>query len=152
MLRRTAIFLVPFLIALGACNAAPPPVPTTTPEPADTPRPRPTSTSTPSVGTPGAQRLYVVVTPDPPSIQWKTKGTLKVDTLGGALCSLLIADPVGTKAGQFFPQVADSAGHLNWTWSVAADTPTGTYHATSECVLGSDKATGSATLRVFQGG
>ena len=121
----------------------------------DTPTPIrvvPTAAPTPTASGTPKPRLFVVVTLDPPNIRAGQKEAAKVDTLGGALCSLVVLDPVGNKTAGLFPKVAGDDGQLAWSWTVSATGNQGTYHATSECVLGETKASGNATFRVYQAG
>lgn len=150
---RTSFLRAAALALLLAGCSRPEPTPTAFPTPVpDTPTPvRPLSTvvATPTPSGPPKPRLFVVVVMNPPNIRAGQKEAAKVDTLGGALCSLVVLDPVGNKTAGLFPKVAGDDGHLAWAWTVSATGNQGTYRATSECVLGETKASGNATFRVY---
>lgn len=70
-------------------------------------------------------------------------------TLPGASCDIRVAARSGSSSqADLGPKLADSFGHVSWTWLVGANTPVGSWPVTVTCRSGGLTASATRDMTV----
>lgn len=109
-----------------------------------TPRPSPTAKPTPD---PNA--LAVKITAHSKSVRRGGTASVSATTTGGAECGISVNYPAGPSTARGLePAKAPKSGSITWSWTIASNTPKGTWPIVVSCTLGARYGEAATKLTV----
>lgn len=96
--------------------------------------PRPSPSSKP---TPDPNALPVSITAHTKSVQRGGTASVTVKTSNGAECGISVNYPAGPSTAKGLePAKAPTSGQITWKWTIASNTPKGTWPIVVSCTIG----------------
>ena len=108
-------------------------------------------TSTPSTAKASAEPLSVTIDSLLTPVPQESNGDIAIKTTPGANCTVkaIYAGVASTDPG-LAPKAADALGNAEWTWTVEASTPLGTWPVTVVCTRDGQSATAHGSIVVSE--